>query len=974
MADRLLIGNYSQGQRTDREAFIISNDSFPTLENAFVWRGKVLKKGGTQTLGRLQRDFDGDSAITLSTQASGTSYSISSIFADPNVNIDTSQPNASLVPNTLAVTVGSQFFFDNGAGTFSIGKAITGVSVANPAQVTSNGHGLSTGNVVFITGIVGLSGIPSLNDRSYTITVTGVNTFTLNGVNTSTASTPYSSGGGFITTTPVAATSGSINYSTSAMTLAFSPALGGATNVVIFFSYYPRLPVLGLEDIETNAIEYPILLAFDQRYSYQFDQQTKLFYSTSFYKNSHLPIFWTGQDYQQFWSTNYQGALWAVNNNPNIDNATGAIWHFKLMTGVTAVNATRLTVVIPSHGIPSTVTANTVYLWFNEVTGTLGGALPPTNYNISTNINGKTGSVFAVVDANTLTVDFVGTNFPPAATGSGGMAQYLTISNPQANVDGIRWYDGGEVPDPTKGWVNFAPPLSNFDPSTNPNPLYLIGALAVIPFKDRLVFFAPTFGQSNGVNNYYQDRIVFSWNGTPYYSSLTPVKQTSSPEAWFFPPSGQAGFIGAGLAQQIVSVTNNEDVLLVGFEKRQTRLVYTGNDLTPFLFYSINSEMGSEGTFSGVTLDAGGISVGTYGIIKTSQSGVERIDLQIPDNVFQITGLNHGVERICSVRDYYNEIIYFTYPIEGENAGNDDDINPTFPNQSLVYNYRDGTWAVFIENYTTYGSFRYNEGLTWDEVIWTWDEWLDPWSFGQAAPRFPNVIGGNQQGYVMVKQTSRSQAGEDISGYVTNIVGNVVTSPNHTLATGDYLYFTGAIGSVGINFTTRRITVTNINTFNMDGDPVTGTYLGGGEFTRLSNFRIITKQFPAYWEQGRQVRIGGQKYLFDRTNLGELTVLLSLSQDMSNFDNPLDNGSVIYNNLIYTRPDPGSITLPGQQQIWHNYQTSLIGDTVQIGFTLSDAQMRALSSTEQPSPTVSQAPVTLQAIQFDLYPAGVLAQ
>jgi hypothetical protein len=33
-------------------------------------------------------------------------------------------------------------------------------------------------------------------------------------------------------------------------------------------------------------------------------------------------------------------------------------------------------------------------------------------------------------------------------------------------------------------------------------------------------------------------------------------------------------------------------------------------------------------------------------------------------------------------------------------------------------------------------------------------------------------------------------------------------------------------------------------------------------------------------------------------------------------------------------------TAESQYQIWHRYNTSLIGDTFQIGLTLSDAQMR----------------------------------
>lgn len=70
-------------------------------------------------------------------------------------------------------------------------QTITAASQANPCQITVAAHGLSTGDQVYISGIVGMT---ELNDRDYTITYVGANTFTLDGVD-STAYTAYSSGG-----------------------------------------------------------------------------------------------------------------------------------------------------------------------------------------------------------------------------------------------------------------------------------------------------------------------------------------------------------------------------------------------------------------------------------------------------------------------------------------------------------------------------------------------------------------------------------------------------------------------------------------------------------------------------------------------------------------------------------------------------------------------------------------------------------
>lgn len=65
-----------------------------------------------------------------------------------------------------------------------LGPAITGtaISQANPASVTAAGHGLVTGDVVLITGSTGMLQIAGMY---FQITRTGVNTFTLNGLDSS---------------------------------------------------------------------------------------------------------------------------------------------------------------------------------------------------------------------------------------------------------------------------------------------------------------------------------------------------------------------------------------------------------------------------------------------------------------------------------------------------------------------------------------------------------------------------------------------------------------------------------------------------------------------------------------------------------------------------------------------------------------------------------------------------------------------
>lgn len=74
-------------------------------------------------------------------------------------------------------------------------KTITAATQANPCSVTAVAHGYATGATVMITSVVGMT---QLNDKIYAITVTGADTFTLDGVDSS-GYTAYSSGGSAVT-------------------------------------------------------------------------------------------------------------------------------------------------------------------------------------------------------------------------------------------------------------------------------------------------------------------------------------------------------------------------------------------------------------------------------------------------------------------------------------------------------------------------------------------------------------------------------------------------------------------------------------------------------------------------------------------------------------------------------------------------------------------------------------------------------
>jgi hypothetical protein len=483
-------------------------------------------------------------------------------------------------------------------------------------------------------------------------------------------------------------------------------------------------------------------------------------------------------------------------------------------------------------------------------------------------------------------------------------------------------------------------------------PTKLLQTLALIPYKDRLLAFNTYEGDTTTVMTQYPQRMRWSQLGTPTEQGTVaagPVWTVVS--AWADDKPGFGGFVDAPTSEQIVSVGFIKDVLVVKFERSSWRVVYTGNEVLPFVFEKVNTELGAESTFSLVGFDRGIFAVGNYGVTVDDGINVQRIDPQIPQVVFNINNDNEGIYRVHGIRDFTRELVYWTYP--------DQKFNPTFPNKVLVYNYKNNTYAIYNDSFTCFGFYLRQIDIPWNQLPYpSWTAWNKPWGSGQNQSLYPDIAAGNQQGYVSILGR---QVPNDVSLTIkaidTAVNPNVFTILNHNLQSDQYVKITGIL-SVGA----PDLTVLNDNVYlvtRIDADTISlqdsnyanvaigagATYLGGGKLTVLNNISVTTKVFSPFYESGQQTRLGYVDFFLDRTADGEITANIFVDEnDTEGMNDPnLSTGTSgnLGTNVLLTRPENLTL-LPFQvyqAKIWHRVYVQVNCQNFEIWLTMNDAQM-----------------------------------
>ena len=560
---------------------------------------------------------------------------------------------------------------------------------------------------------------------------------------------------------------------------------------------------------------------------------------------------------------------------------------------------------------------------------------------------------------------FDGTNFNviPGVTWNGTDADFFSSTNYQGADASIRTFfvtnnvdDAGSPIRYTQDgttFISFSPQLD----ATGTN--FLLQARILIPYYGRLLAFNTIEGIALGdpANKNFFNRVSYSRVGNP----LDPL-------AWRIDIFGRGGFADAPTSQQIIGVTFFKNTLIVFFERSTWQLRYVGEYGTPFLFERISSDFGSESTFSSLLFDQGVLAIGDRAIISATSTSVNRIDEDIPDQVFDIRNVFAGPERVQGVRDFQRELAFWCFT-------NSDISNSTqyFPNSVLVYNYRNNTYAIFRDNVTAFGTLQPATGITWDSTDIFWDDAVVTWDTVQNNALFPRIVIGNQQGfihyygYITPDEPSLSITGMDIT---TNPIS--MTVPNHNLENGEIIYIEGLMFlstltppatplATDLNDKIYSVQVIDDNTLsllrwsfddqqyfsNFDFSPIpSAVYIGGGTLRLFPLLDVQTKDFNPYTPKGKQLKISYIDFLMAKTESAAFSVNLFFNTT-SAVEGVVFTGNVGNIGTETYTPAPYYGNETNSDISWHRFYYTLAGQFIRVQMTYNEDLMNTLSTHQQ---------------------------
>jgi hypothetical protein len=494
--------------------------------------------------------------------------------------------------------------------------------------------------------------------------------------------------------------------------------------------------------------------------------------------------------------------------------------------------------------------------------------------------------------------------------GANPSLRYFFVTNNNIDIallsyDPMRYYNNST-------WNNLQPLV------TASNTLWQ--ALILIPYYGRLLAL-----------NTWEGATGSTYTGAANFAARCRFSQIGDPTsatAWRSDMFGLGGFLDAPTNESIVSAAFFRNTLIVFFEYSTWQLRYVGEYGLPFIWERISSDFGSVSTYSSIVFDQGVMTVSDRGIMQAAANGVTRLDDQIPEQVFGFEIQNNAPNFVHGIRDFEKELVYWNY-LDTSNIST----VQNYPNTTLIFNYRNNTWAKNRDTITCFGPSQFQFGITWDSLTTFWESNVS-WDNVDDQEYVDYITLGTQQGFINIYQNPDATTPQPvttlyaptmaITAFNFGVNPTQVTIPSHNLANGEIIYIQNTIwtggSDPGFNNVIFQVTIVDVNTvtlgiwdfasqnYNAVNFSTSATYIGGGIVTLFPKMNIQGKDFNPFQSQGKQFKLSFIDFQMDSNVLSPAIAATTIQLFVNSYLGAQANLISTNQELINSSQAPGFIT------------------------------------------------------------------
>ncbi len=208
-------------------------------------------------------------------------------------------------------------------------------------------------------------------------------------------------------------------------------------------------------------------------------------------------------------------------------------------------------------------------------------------------------------------------------------------------------------------------------------------------------------------------------------------------------------YIDAPTVDWIIGAEFLGDKLIVFFERSIWELRYTGDYDLPFTWIKICDTEGCYAPFSLGVFSSDILSLAATSIISCDGLDAVPIDRLIPDIALSFSQEHIGrayAANLDELKQYW-----LSYPTPGS----------SLCDQVLILNYDDRSWSIYGLPFQSYGFYKVEEDLTWDDPELDWNS-EELWDGKTMQGGYPTTLGGSHDGYVFQCNSGGRDNGEAI--------------------------------------------------------------------------------------------------------------------------------------------------------------------------------------------------------------------